>query len=126
LHAKISRLESELDDKLIDFISLGGGDYTRKIVVPSDQESYIDEIVLPHRDKVEISKSNGSLVGIVGKGMEATPGVIGRMGSALAKKGINIYYQFDVSPISSGVIVDRAQAEEAVDLLYSEFKLDSF
>ncbi len=126
LHAKISRLESELDRRLIDFISLGGGDYTRKLVIPSDQETYVDESIAAHRSGIGVAKSNGSLVGIVGKNMEGTSGIIARMGSALAKKGINIYYQFDVSPISCGAIVDRSQSEEAVELLYDEFKLSSY
>lgn len=123
LHAKISRLESELHDKLIDFLSLGGGNYTRKLMIPADQEPYVDRCVTNYRNMVDVTKSTASIVGIVGKGMEQTPGIIARMGSALAKKGINIYYQFDVSPISCGVIVDRQQAEYAVELLYNEFKL---
>jgi len=126
LHAKVSRLESELDEKLIDFISLGGGEYTRKLVIPSDQETYVDNVLATYSNKVDITKGSNSLVGIVGKGMEKTPGIIARMGSALAKKGINIYYQFDVSSLSCGVIVDRQQAEEAVELLYDEFKLSTF
>jgi len=126
LHTEIPRLESELDEKLIDFISLGGGDYTRKLAIPSDQESYVDRSVVAYSSKIDVTKSNGSLVGIVGKSMEKTPGIIARMGGALAKKGINIYYQFDVSPISCGVIVDRSQAEDAVELLYNEFRLSTF
>ncbi|MFH0896820.1 MAG: ACT domain-containing protein, partial [Candidatus Bathyarchaeota archaeon] len=105
---------------------LGGGDYTRKLVILSDQEPYVDESISGHCDEIDITKSSGSLVGIVGKNMEESPGIISRMGGALAKKGINIYYQFDVSPISCGVIVDRSQAEEAVEMLYEEFKLSSY
>lgn len=126
LHARISRLELELDEQLIDFISLGGGDYTRKLVIPFDQEPYVDKSVAAYSDKIDVTKSRSSLVGIVGKSMEETPGIIARMGGALARRGINIYYQFDVSPISCGVIVDRSQAEGAVELLYEEFKLSSF
>jgi aspartokinase len=58
--------------------------------------------------------------------MVETPGIIAKMGGALARRGINIYYQFDVSPISCGAIVDRPQAEDAVELLYNEFKLSNF
>ncbi len=126
LHAQISRLELELDEQLIDFISLGGGDYTRKLVVPSDQEPYVDRFVAAYSGRIEVVKSRGSLVGVVGRSMVETPGIIARMGGALARGGINIYYQFDVSPISCGVIVDRSQAEAAVELLYEEFKLSSF
>jgi aspartate kinase len=126
LHAKISNLESQLDQKMIDFISLGGGDYTRKLAIPSDQESYVDATVASYTDNVDIYKSDNSLVGIVGKGMTKIPGIIAKMSSALAKRDINIYYQFDVSPISCGVIVDRNQAESAVELLFEEFNLHTF
>jgi aspartate kinase len=126
LHAVVPHLESELHRRLIDFISLGGGEYTRKIIIPSDQEAYVDDAVVDYKKKMDIDKWRSSLVGIVGKGMEKTPGIIGRMGSALARKGINIYYQFDVSPISCGVIVDRPNAESAVELLYDEFGLSSY
>ncbi len=125
MHSQISHLESDLDIKLIDFISLGGGDYTRKLVIPSDQEPYVDESLTEHRN-LDVTKSRGALVGVVGKSIERAPGIIARMGGALARKGINIYYQFDVSPISCGVIVDKSQSEEAVELLYDEFKLSTF
>ena len=123
IHATLSQLESELDAHFIDFISLGGGDYTRKIVIPPDQAPYMDQCVTTCGEKIDITKSKSSIVGIVGKNMRKTPGIIAKMGSALAKKDINIYYQFDVSPISCGVIVERSQAEAAVELLYREFKL---
>jgi len=126
LHAQISRLELELDEQLIDFISLGGGDYTRKLVIPFDQEPYVDRSIAAYRGKIDVAKSRSSLVGIIGKSMGETRGIIARMGGALARGGINIYYQFDVSPISCGVIVDRSQAEDAVELLYEEFKLYTF
>jgi aspartate kinase len=126
LHAKISNLESELDQQMIDFISLGGGDFTRKLAIPSDQEYYVDTTIAAYNERLDIHKSANSLIGIVGKGMAKIPGIIAKMGSALAKKDINIYYQFDVSPISCGVIVDRLQAEAAVELLYNEFKLSTF
>lgn len=126
LHSKVSRIEFELDDKFIDFISLGGGEYTRKLIIPYDQEAYVDNVLSAYKSKVEIAKGSDSLVGIVGKGMEKTSGIIAMMGSALAKKGINIYYQFDVSSLSCGAVVEISQAEEAVELLYEEFELDKY
>jgi aspartokinase len=111
---------------MIDFLSLGGGDYTRKLAIPSDQESYVDAIVSSYTDRLDVYKSYNSLVGIVGKGMAKVPGIIAKMGSALAKGNINIYYQFDVSPISCGVIVDKHQAESAVELLFEAFNLGTF
>ncbi|UCH37847.1 MAG: aspartate kinase [Candidatus Bathyarchaeota archaeon] len=126
LHATISALESQLDQKMIDFLSLGGGDYTRKLAIPSDQESYVDAIVSSYTGRLDMYKSHNSLVGIVGKGMAKVPGIIAKMGNALAKGKINIYYQFDVSPISCGVIVDKHQAESAVELLFEAFNLGTF
>jgi len=126
MHARVPQVELMLDEQLVDFISLGGGDYTRKLVIPSDQEPYVDRYVAECNNGIDLIKSRNSLVGIVGKGMMEAPGIIARMGGALARKGINIYYQFDVSPVSCGVLVDRPQAEEAVELLYEEFGLSVF
>ncbi len=125
MHARVSRLELKLDEQLVDFISLGGGDYTRKLVISSDQEPYVDRCLTESGNGIDVVKSRSSLVGVVGKGMVEAPGIIARMGGALARGGINIYYQFDVSPISCGVLVDRQQAEDAVELLYEEFELSA-
>lgn len=126
LHSKISRLESKFYERSIDFISLGGSDYTRKFAVPLDQIPYVNKIISGYENETDISKDDVSLVGIVGRGMAETTGIIARMGGALARKGINVHYLFDVSPASCGVVVNRPQAERATELLYDEFQLSTF
>jgi aspartate kinase len=82
----------------------------------------------------EISKSIGaqgvdscttvSKVSIVGLGMRTHTGVADRMFRTLAEKGINIH-MITTSEIKISVLVDRAQAAEALQAVHAEFQLDA-
>ena len=63
-------------------------------------------------------------VSLVGTGMKSTPGVAAKAFSALGDNDINIL-AISTSPIRLSVVVDAAQAAEAVCALHTAFGLDS-
>ena len=63
-------------------------------------------------------------VSLVGTGMKSTPGVAARAFTVLGENNINIL-AISTSPIRLSVVVDSAQATEAVRLLHTAFGLDS-
>ena len=85
---------------------------TLKRVVPeiSAREVSIDESV--------------AKVSLVGTGMKSTPGVAAKAFSTLGEADINIV-AISTSPIRLSVVVDAAQAAEAVRVLHHAFDLDS-
>ena len=63
-------------------------------------------------------------VSLVGTGMKSSPGVAARAFTVLGENKINIL-AISTSPIRLSVVVDSAQATEAVRLLHTAFGLDS-
>ena len=73
--------------------------------------------------EVDIDESVAK-VSLVGTGMKSTPGVAARAFSALGDNNINLL-AISTSPIRLSVVVDAAQAAEAVRALHTAFGLDS-
>ena len=67
------------------------------------------------------TKSNLSLVGIIGEGMKNKKGVAAKMHARLSQEGINIESMLDASPFSTGVIISDTDQTTAVKSLYKEF-----
>ena len=67
---------------------------------------------------------NVAKVSLVGTGMKSTPGVAAKAFATLGDAGINIL-AISTSPIRLSVVVDAAQAAEAVRVLHTAFDLDS-
>ena len=67
---------------------------------------------------------NVAKVSLVGTGMKSTPGVAAKAFTTLGEHDINIL-AISTSPIRLSVVVDSAQAAEAVRVLHHAFDLDS-
>ena len=63
-------------------------------------------------------------IGIVGTGMQNTPGFAARMFSALGEKGINIQL-ITTSEIRITCVIDEKQVKDAVRALHRAFELDT-
>ncbi len=81
--------------------------------------------VVPEISAREVSvDENVAKVSLVGTGMKSTPGVAAKAFTTLGDAGINIL-AISTSPIRLSVVVDSAQAAEAVRALHTAFDLDS-
>ena len=81
--------------------------------------------VVPEIEAREVSvDENVAKVSLVGTGMKSTPGVAAKAFTTLGNAGINIL-AISTSPIRLSVVVDSAQAAEAVRALHTAFDLDS-
>ena len=63
-------------------------------------------------------------ISMVGTGMKSSPGVAAKAFSTLAENEINII-AISTSPIRLSVVVDKAQAQHAVECLHTAFGLDA-
>lgn len=72
-----------------------------------------------HFDRIDVS-DNIAKVSIVGAGMVHNPGVAATMFEALFNAGINIH-MISTSEIKVSVLVDAADADQAVQVVHSKF-----
>ena len=83
------------------------------------------ERVVPEINAREIAIDDSvAKVSLVGTGMKSTPGVAAKAFTVLGENDINIL-AISTSPIRLSVVVDAAQAVQAVRLLHTAFGLDS-
>ena len=62
-------------------------------------------------------------ISIVGAGMQSTPGIAARMFSSFGKNGINIE-MITTSEIKISCLIEKEEADKALNVLHKEFKLD--
>ena len=62
-------------------------------------------------------------ISIVGAGMQSTPGIAARMFSSFGKNGINIE-MITTSEIKISCLIEKDEADKALNVLHKEFKLD--
>ena len=84
----------------------------------------LERVVPEIKAREVVIDENVAKVSLVGTGMKSTPGVAAQAFSTLGEAGINIL-AISTSPIRLSVVVDSAQAAEAVRALHHAFDLDS-
>ena len=84
----------------------------------------LDKVVPEINAREVVIDESVAKVSLVGTGMKSTPGVAARAFSVLGDNDINIL-AISTSPIRLSVVVDAAQAAEAVRVLHTAFELDS-
>ena len=83
------------------------------------------ERIVPEINAREIAiDENIAKVSLVGTGMKSSPGVAARAFTVLGENKINIL-AISTSPIRLSIVVDSAQAAQAVQVLHTAFDLDS-
>ena len=75
------------------------------------------------KHKSIITDEKVAKVSIVGAGMVSHPGVASRMFKALGKATINIQ-SISTSEIKVSCLIDRKQAQKAINVLHKEYNLD--
>ena len=70
-----------------------------------------------------VAEDNIAKVSIVGAGMQSNPGVAAQMFEALSNEGINIQ-MISTSEIKISVLIDRPDADRAVNAIHRAFALN--
>ncbi len=83
------------------------------------------ELELARRDVDRIWAQDGvAIIAAVGAGMKGTPGIAGKVFSALGRRGINVIsIAQGSSEYNISLVVDESDADEAVRAIHEEFKL---
>ena len=84
----------------------------------------LERVVPEIKAREVVIDENVAKVSLVGTGMKATPGVAAKAFTVLGENEINIL-AISTSPIRLSVMVDAAQAAQAVRVLHTAFGLDS-
>ena len=84
----------------------------------------LERVVPEIKAREVVIDENVAKVSLVGTGMKSTPGVAAKAFTVLGENEINIL-AISTSPIRLSVMVDAAQAAQAVRVLHTAFGLDS-
>ena len=90
----------------------------------SRAQETLDRVVPEISAREVVIDENVAKVSLVGTGMKSTPGVAAKAFTVLGENEINIL-AISTSPIRLSVMVDAAQAAQAVRVLHTAFGLDS-
>ena len=95
--------------------------------VPSTDKDLAVEVLNEQLDilgaKRVVAVDNIAKVSIVGAGMQSNPGVAAQMFEALSNEGINIQ-MISTSEIKISVLIDRPDADRAVNAIHRAFALN--